>query len=64
LQVDLIRLEDNTPHLDLAMLGLADYYIGNCISTFSAFAKRQRDVAGLSSGFWAFNVSRRHREEL
>lgn len=53
-QVEVHILEPSDPHLDLAILAQANHFIGNCISSFSAFAKRERDVRGLKSSFWGF----------
>ncbi|XP_012274631.1 GDP-fucose protein O-fucosyltransferase 1 [Orussus abietinus] len=50
--------EPVSPHLDLAILGRANYFIGNCISSFSAFVSREREVKGYPTYFWGFPPER------
>nr|CAD7205217.1 unnamed protein product [Timema douglasi] len=58
MEVSVHKLEPSNPHVELAILGSANHFIANCISSFSAFAKRARDVRGLPSSFWAFPPDR------
>ncbi|XP_074654626.1 GDP-fucose protein O-fucosyltransferase 1-like [Tubulanus polymorphus] len=65
-KVSVVRRFPTEPHVDLAILGSADHYIGNCVSSFSAFAKRERDVNSLPSSFWAFPrpATKKSKDEL
>ncbi|KAI0231944.1 GDP-fucose protein O-fucosyltransferase 1 [Lamellibrachia satsuma] len=63
MKVTVVKLDDPSPHVDLAILAKADHYIGNCVSTFSAFAVRERRAHKKSVGFWAFS-DKSKREEL
>lgn len=63
LKVKIIKLPGSNPHLDLAILGQANYFIGNCVSSFTAFVKRERDVKGLPSEFWSFPHRKKVKHE-
>lgn len=58
-----VRLQPSNPHLDLAILGKSNYFIANCVSSYSAFVKRERDARGLPSEFWSFPHRKKGKHE-
>lgn len=62
-EVSVTKLQPSNPHLDLAILGQANYFIANCVSSYSAFVKRERDVRGLPSEFWSFPHRKKTKHE-
>ncbi|KAL0894734.1 hypothetical protein ABMA27_013268 [Loxostege sticticalis] len=63
LEITAIRLQPANPHLDLAILAQANYFIGNCVSSYTAFVKRERDVKGLPSEFWSYPQRKKQKHE-
>lgn len=55
LKISAFRTNEKSPHLDLMILEKANYFIGNCISSFSAFVHRSRQMHYFPSAFWAFD---------
>lgn len=58
MQVSVLKYRGNDPHVDLAILGQSNFFIGNCVSSYSAFVKRERDAKGYPSAFWGFPIEK------
>lgn len=54
-QVRVFHMDPEFPLHDVYVLTRADHFIGNCVSSFSSFVTRHRDVRHLPTSFFGFS---------
>jgi peptide-O-fucosyltransferase len=52
LNLNLVHHDPWLPLIDLAILSRSEFFVGNCISSFTSFVKRERDIKNRKSSFW------------
>jgi peptide-O-fucosyltransferase len=55
LKMNVFYLNPAIVQVDLAILGMSNHFIGNCVSSFSAFVSRQRNIDNQSTSYWGID---------
>lgn len=59
--IPFVKLQQD-PMLDMVVFTMADDFIGNCVSSFTAMAARHRRARGQPYGYWSLVIPQ--HEEL